>query len=233
MNSPCGTPQFLGGQLRLDETPCSPRAPPPARPSSQHRGTQAQREASLTFCSCAPKPCHQPHAVTTLGLDSPGTNAALLVARVQTGTSQDSTSAHLHEGSGRAGTQGALPGCQLSSPLPCWQFSCCCHTPVESLQHLEATGSGFHLCNFKLSKSQFPLPARGDHTGIKCTNLAKGPRMAGRSDRYYPGVTLTPPWEVHVTGLSGLLEPQALCFPAPEASLSHRVTKHEPARATQ
>lgn len=91
----------------------------------------------------------------------------------------------------------------------------------------------FHLYNFKLSKSQFPLPARGRHIGIKCTNSAKGPRVAGRSDHYYSGVTVTPPWEVHVTGLSGLLEPQALCFPAPEASLSHRVTKHEPARATQ
>lgn len=78
-----------------------------------------------------------------------------------------------------------------------------------------------------------PLPARGHHIGIKCTNSVKGPQMAGQSDRYYPGVTLTPPWEVHITGLSGLLEPQALCFPAPEASLSHRVTKHEPARETQ
>lgn len=105
---------------------------------------------------------------------------------------------------------------------------------MESLQHSqEATGSGFHLCDCKPSKPQFPFLAHG-MTGIKCTDSAKGTQMAGGRYRHYPGATLAPPWRHASLGCLAPWNPQALCFlPLKQASVTGSQNTNQPEQTQQ
>lgn len=105
--------------------------------------------------------------------------------------------------------------------------------------------SGFQLCNLKLSGLGFPVCDQEPRAGvrIKCRDTPQGLSMAGGND----GFRLRPPpaspgWaeptgcpclDAPSPGATQLLgQVKLFHFPTPKASLSHRVMKHKPTKAT-